>query len=148
MKRSRQILQLCATIILISALLSCVKFSAKPTCNIDPIYYQSASELTSALRRGDITSTKLLDIYLERIKRYNGKINAVVAMDVEAARVRAAQADKALAKGQIWGPLHGLPMTVKDVYAVVGMPATSGDPRLKNHMPKRNAIAVQRRAIA
>jgi amidase len=144
MKRSRQILQLCATIILISALLSCGKFSAKTTCNVDPVYYQSASELTSALRRGDITSTKLLDIYLERIKRYNGKINAVVAMDVDAARARATQADKALAQGQIWGPLHGLPMTVKDVYEVVGMPATSGNPALKNHMPKRNAIAVQR----
>ena len=144
MKRSRQILQLCATIILISALLSCGKFSAKTTCNVDPVCYKSAVELTSAIQHGEITSSKLLNLYLERIKLYNGKINAVVAMDVDAARARATQADKALAQGQIWGPLHGLPMTVKDVYEVVGMPATSGDPKLKNHMPKRNAIAVQR----
>ena len=144
MKRSRQILQLCATIILISALLSCGKFSAKTTCNVDPVCYKSAVELTSAIQHGEITSSKLLNLYLERIKLYNGKINAVVAMDVDAARARATQADKALAQGQIWGPLHGLPMTVKDVYEVVGMPATSGDPRLKNHMPERNAIAVQR----
>ena len=47
-------------------------------------------------------------------------------------------------KGQNWGPLHGLPMTVKDVFEVVGMPATSGDPLLKDYIPKSNAIAVQR----
>ncbi len=144
MKRSRQILQLCTTLILISAVLSCGKFSIQTTRNVDPVYYKSAVELTSAIQRGEITSSKLLDLYLNRIERYNGEVNAVVAMDVEAARARAAQADKALAQGQIWGPLHGLPMTVKDVYEVVGMPATSGDPNLKNHIPKRNAIAVQR----
>jgi len=144
MKCSRQIFKLCATIILISALFSCGKFSTQTTSNINPICYKSAVELTSAIKRGEITSSKLLDLYLNRIGLYNGEVNAVVAMDVEAARARAAQADKALAQGQIWGPLHGLPMTVKDVYEVVGMPATSGDPNLKNHIPKRNAIAVQR----
>jgi len=63
---------------------------------------------------------------------------------MEAARARAVEADKALAQGQDWGPLHGLPMTVKDVFEVVGMPTTSGDPLLKDYMPKSNAIAVQR----
>jgi amidase len=144
MKHFRQILQLCATIILISALLSCGKLSTKTTRNVDSVYYKSAVELTSAIQRGEITSSELLNLYLKRIQRYNGAVNAVVAMDVDAARARAAQADKALAQGQIWGPLHGLPMTVKDTYEVVGMPATSGDPELKNYIPERNAIAVQR----
>jgi len=67
-----------------------------------------------------------------------------VALDIAAARARAAKADKALAQGQNWGPLHGLPMTVKDVFEVVGMPTTSGDPLLKDYIPKSNAIAVQR----
>ena len=144
MKHCMQILHLCATIILISALLSCGKLSTKTTPNVGPVDYKSAVELTSAIQRGEITSSELLNLYLERIERYNGAVNAVVAMDVDAARARAAQADKALARGQIWGPLHGLPMTVKDVFEVVGMPATAGDPNLKNHMPERNAIAVQR----
>ena len=136
--------QLGVLAVFIIALFSCSKYYSTPAKKVHPVYFKSATELTKEIRQGEITSTKLLNIYLDRIKRYNGKINAVVAMDVDAARARAAQADKALAQGQIWGPLHGLPMTVKDVYAVVGMPATSGDPRLKNHMPERNAIAVQR----
>ncbi len=144
MKLSKRLLQFSIIIILIGTLLGCCKRHEKSTQTTDPIYFRSASELAKAIHQGEITSTKLLNIYLDRIQRYNGDINAIVAMDVEAARARAAQADKALAQGQIWGPLHGLPMTVKDVFEVVGMPATSGDPKLKNHMPKRNAIAVQR----
>ena len=136
--------QLGVLAVFIIALFSCSKYYSTPAKKVHPVYFKSATELTKEIRQGEITSTKLLNIYLDRIERYNGKINAVVAMDVDAARARAAQADKALAQGQIWGPLHGLPMTVKDVYAVVGMPATSGDLRLKNHMPERNAIAVQR----
>ncbi len=100
--------------------------------------------MTGAIRRGEITCADLLDLYLDRIKRYNDDINAVVAMDVKAARARAAEADKALVRGENWGPLHGLPMTVKDVFEVAGMPATAGDPALKDYIPKQNAIAVQR----
>lgn len=65
-------------------------------------------------------------------------------MDIAAARARAAEADRVIAQGKIWGPLHGLPMTVKDVFEAAGMPATSGDPVLKDYIPKVNAIAVQR----
>ena len=136
----KKILHLGAITILISALLCC----GKPTPDIYPVYYKSATELTSAIRRGEIKSLDLLNLYLDRIERYNDEINAVVALDLDAARLRAAEADEALAKGQNWGPLHGLPMAVKDVFEVAGMPATSGDPKLKNYIPERNALAVQR----
>ncbi len=144
MRLFKKVLQLSAIIVLIGTLVGCGMQPGKVSQDTHPVYYKSATELASDIRRGEITSSKLLDIYLERIKRYNGKRNAVVAMDVKAARARAAQADKASAQGKSWGPLHGLPMTVKDVYQVVGMPATSGSPKLKNFMPKHNAIAVQR----
>ncbi len=140
----KKVLQLSAITIFISALLCCGKYFVKPTHDIDPFHFKSATELTNAIRRGEITSVELLNIYLDRIQRYNSDINAVVALDVEAALTRATEADKALAQGQEWGPLHGVPMTVKDVFEVVGMPATSGDPKLKDYIPKRNAIAVQR----
>ncbi len=144
MKLIKKVLQFSSIVVLISALLCCVKDTAKPTRDIVPVYFKSATELASSIRRGEITSTDLLNLYLKRIQRYNDDINAVVAMDVEAARARAVEADKALAQGLDWGPLHGLPMTVKDVFEVIGMPATSGDPKLKDYIPKRNAIAVQR----
>jgi len=140
----KKVFQLSAIIVLISALSCCGKYYVKPTQDIDLLHFNSATELTSAIRRGEITSLNLLNLYLDRIQRYNDDINAVVAMDIDAARTRAAEADKALTQGQEWGPLHGLPMTVKDVFEVVGMPTTSGDPLLKDYIPKHNAIAVQR----
>jgi amidase len=140
----KKALQLSTVTILIITLLCCGKYFVQPTQDIVPVYFKSATELASEIRSGEITSLDLLNLYLNRIERYNNEINAVVALDIAAARARAAEADKALAQGKIWGPLHGLPMTVKDVFEVVGMPATSGDPTLKDYIPTRNAIAVQR----
>jgi len=142
--RTKALLKLSIIAILISALLGCGRYFYKPAPEIESLRFESATELTQAIRSGEISSVDLLNYYLYRIRRYNDDVNAVVALDVKAARARAQEADKALARGENWGPLHGLPMTVKDVYAVVGMPATSGDPTFKNYIPKRNAIAVQR----
>jgi amidase len=84
----------------------------------------------------------LLEFLEERHRRLNPDINAIVTTDFENARVRAAAADAALARGEIWGPLHGLPMTIKDSLEVVGMPCTSGAPALADHRPARNADVV------
>jgi amidase len=108
------------------------------------VAFQSAKALASAIRRGKITSRDLLDLYLERIQRYNPKLNAIIVMDVEAARKRARQADAALKRGTAWGPLHGLPMTVKESFDVAGMATTWGLLELKNHRAQSNALAVQR----
>jgi len=140
----RKILKISIFVVLISALLGCGKYYHTPAEKADSVHFKTVSELTSAIRSGKITSIELLNLYLDRIQRYNNEINAVIALDVDAARERATEADKALAQGQDWGPLHGLPMTVKDVFEVVGMPATSGDLKLKRYIPKSNAIAVQR----
>jgi amidase len=126
------------------AFLGCEKIHHQSSPKPDPVHFKSVSDLSSAIRNGEITSLELLNVYLDRIQTYNHDINAVVAMDRDAARARAMEADKALARGEIWGPLHGLPMTVKDVFEVVGMPSTSGDPKLKNYFPEKNALAVQR----
>ena len=106
--------------------------------------YMSARELVAAIGQQTLRSEEVLDHYLERLDRFNGKINAVVATDVDAARARARAADAAAAKGESWGPLHGLPITVKDTFEVVGMPCTAGAPELKDHRPARHATAVER----
>lgn len=143
-RRTKALFRLSIIAILIGALLGCAKYFYKPTPEIESAPYKSATELTQAIRSGEIKSIDLLNLYLARIRRYNKDINAVVALDIKAARARAQEADKALARGENWGPLHGLPMTIKDVFEVVGMPATSGDLSLKNYIPEHNAIAVQR----
>ena len=144
MSLRRKVLQLCTIFILTGVILCGGKSAIKPDNESKPNHFSTASEMTKAIRQGEITSVELLNLHLDRIQRYNDEINAVVALDVDTARKRAEEADKAIAEGKNWGPLHGLPMTVKDVFEVEGMPATSGDPKLKNYIPSRNAIAVQR----
>ncbi|HEU5323662.1 MAG TPA: amidase, partial [Methylomirabilota bacterium] len=76
--------------------------------------------------------------------KYDGALNAVVVRDFDRARTRARAADRALARGISWGPLHGVPMTIKESYDVVGMPTTWGLVELKSDLPARNALAVER----
>jgi Asp-tRNA(Asn)/Glu-tRNA(Gln) amidotransferase A subunit family amidase len=102
----------------------------------------SATDLVARLRSRELGSEELLDLQLERIGRLDGELNAVVALDVEGAREAARAADAAPAGDR--GPLHGLPMTIKDSYEVVGMPATCGFPHLAEHRPERDADAVAR----
>ncbi|MCP3986146.1 MAG: amidase, partial [bacterium] len=106
--------------------------------------YQSAVELLSAMDRNELTSVELLDLLLARIERWNGELNAVVTLAVEDARERASQADAARARGESWGPLHGLPMTVKECIEVAGQPTTAGAPELTEHLPTEDADTVRR----
>jgi len=109
-----------------------------------PDVFASASELIKAMEKGLFSSREVLEAHIDRVEVVNGRINAVVATNLEAARSRADEADAARAGGVSWGPLHGLPMTIKDSYEVVGMPTTSGAPELADHRPAANAVAVQR----
>ena len=108
------------------------------------IPFRSAKQLAALIRRKKIGCLELLDLYLQRIERYNPTINAIVFMDIDAARKRAKAADKALAKDEVWGPLHGVPMTVKESYDLVGTPTTWGVPAYQNNYPEKNAIVVDR----
>ncbi|HZS82914.1 MAG TPA: amidase [Stellaceae bacterium] len=106
--------------------------------------FQSAVQLAGAIRAKKIGCRELLELYLKRVERFNPKINAIIATDLPAARKRADAADAALARGEVWGPFHGVPMTIKESYDVVGMPTTWGMPQLKENFPQRNALAVDR----
>jgi amidase len=107
------------------------------------IGFQSAAELAAMIRNGRISSREMLGYFLERANRLNPGLNAIVHMNIEAAQKRAEAADQALSRKEVWGPLHGLPMTVKDTLEVAGMPCTSGSPTLADHVPKRNADVVR-----
>ena len=111
---------------------------------MDEIAFASAKRLASLIRRRKIGCLELLDHYLKRVERYNPKLNAIIATDVPSARKRARAADRALAKGEAWGPLHGVPMTIKESFDVAGMPTTWGLPELKDNRPTKNALAVER----
>ena len=106
--------------------------------------FRSATELVEELRARRIGCLELLDHFLARADRFNPDLNAIVVFDVERARKRAREADAALGRGEVWGPLHGLPMTVKDSYDVAGLPTTWGAPELRDNVAGRNAVAVER----
>jgi amidase len=104
----------------------------------------SATRLTAALAEGEISSRELLDLYLARVEALDPKLGAVVTLDAERARRRADEADAARARGERWGPLHGLPITVKDCWETAGLRTTCGVERLKDHVPETHAVSVQR----
>jgi amidase len=106
--------------------------------------FQPASQLAAALRDKEISSRELLDLYLSRLEKLNPRLNAVVTLDEERARERARDADEALARGGSWGPLHGLPMTVKDTFETAGVRTTAGSPDYADHVPTADADAVRR----
>ena len=88
--------------------------------------YKSATALAAMIQARKISAKELLEHYLERVERYNPDLNAIVVHDAERARSRACEADEALAQGKTWGPLHGVPFSVKDHFAVKGCPLTLG----------------------
>ena len=106
--------------------------------------FQSATELSRRLRRRELSSVELLQHYLRRIERLNPAINAVVVLDAERALQRARAADAALARGELWGPLHGLPMTVKESFDVPGLPTTWGFESMRDNIATQTATSVQR----
>jgi amidase len=106
--------------------------------------FQSAKSLVSLIRRRKVSCLELLDLYIARMERHNPRLNAIITTDLETARKRARAADAALRKGADWGPLHGVPMTIKESYDVTGMPTTWGVPALKANFPPRNALTVDR----
>ena len=111
---------------------------------MDELAFLDATALTEKIAQGDISASELLEHYIDRIERYNPEINAVICTRYEHARTRAAAADAALARGERWGPLHGLPMTVKESFDIAGLPSTFGDPVLKDNIAATDAVACQR----
>jgi amidase len=106
--------------------------------------FRSATELSGMLRRAELSSRELLEILLGRVAKHGSALNAVVTLDAERARAEAATADDELARGRVRGPLHGLPMTIKDTFETAGLRTTAGALPLSNHKPTRDADAVAR----
>jgi amidase len=104
----------------------------------------TACQLEDELRARRIASRELLDTYLTRIDQLGSPINAVVTLDRERAYAAASKADDAAARGEWLGPLHGLPITIKDAIEVAGVRSTGGATELANYLPAVDAPSVAR----
>lgn len=104
----------------------------------------SATELARRIRRRECSPLDVLEAHLERLHRWNPAVNAVVTIDADGACARAQRADRALERGHVWGPLHGLPITVKDQFATDGLDTTYGLPPYASSLPDDDAPLVAR----
>nr|MBP7322871.1 amidase [Deltaproteobacteria bacterium] len=108
------------------------------------LVFLTARQLAKKIRLGETTSAEVVQAFLNQIGTYNPTLNAIVTLDTQGALERAREADEALARGELWGPLHGVPVTIKDAFATAGMRSTSSYPPLANYIPEEDATVVAR----
>jgi amidase len=111
----------------------------------DHYAFLPAVSLAAMIREGKITSAQLTELFIGRIETLDRLINAVVVRCFDDARLRAAALDADLANGTgVCGPLHGVPITVKENNDVAGLPSTLGNPAKIGNIAERNSPAIQK----
>jgi amidase len=108
-----------------------------------PLAFESACTLARRIRQRQVSSLDLTDHFIQRIERMDEQINAVVVRDFERARRAAQLADAQLARGERVGPLHGVPITVKESFDVAGLATTWGAPAHACNIAREDAEAVR-----
>jgi len=103
-----------------------------------------AAALAARIRAGDVSARQAVDACLEAIDNVNGELNAVVQVVAERARHEAAAADDRQASGAELGPLHGVPVTIKDCFATDGIVTTVGTTGLRSFVPDADDVTVAR----
>ncbi|HEX7955390.1 MAG TPA: amidase, partial [Pyrinomonadaceae bacterium] len=111
---------------------------------MEDIIYSSASELARLIKRGEVSSAEVVEAHLARVAEVNPRLNAVVHLTADAARERAREADAARARGEDWGPLHGVPVTVKDAFETAGVVSAGGTAGRAAYVPQEDAAGVAR----
>jgi amidase len=110
----------------------------------DELWRRSATDLAAAIRRREVGCVEVMEAHLARIEAVNPVLNAIVTLDAELALRGAVAADRALAGAGERGPLHGLPIAVKDLEDTAGMRTTYGSPIHRDHVPAQDTLLVAR----
>jgi amidase len=105
---------------------------------------KSAGELVALVKSREITPVEILDAHLSAIDRINPKLNAIVTLVADQARTLAIEAGNAVMRGDTIGPLHGLPVGIKDITPTAGIRTTFGSPLFRDYVPTEDAEAVRR----
>src|ERR1041384_7109092 len=106
--------------------------------------FDGAKKIASDLSRGVYSSREIAQAFIARIERFDGQINAVVVRRFDEALKEADAADAARASGGAVGPLHGVPMTIKECFDFAGLPSTYGHPHRAKHKSPADAVTVSR----
>jgi len=106
--------------------------------------FDGAKKIASDLSRGVYSSREIAQAFISRIERFDAEINAVVVRRFDEALKEADAADAARASGRIAGPLHGVPITIKECFDFIGLPSTYGHPDRAKHKAPADAVTVAR----
>jgi len=109
-----------------------------PVCDLD------LRGVCEAMNRGELTSVQATEAYLQRIERHDRVLRAYITVMADEALASAKAADVERAQGQRRGPLHGVPVALKDLIAVAGVRMTAGSRVLADHVPARDAFVTER----
>lgn len=110
-----------------------------------PLIFRSARELAALIRSGEVSSVQVVEAHLSQIRRWNDTLHAVVHVREQEALREAEAADRMQREGRTLGPLHGVPMTLKDSLRVRGVRSTFGGlPPFMRHMPKSDSKMAAR----
>jgi aspartyl-tRNA(Asn)/glutamyl-tRNA(Gln) amidotransferase subunit A len=109
----------------------------------DPCWLEIA-QLGPALRQKEVSPVEVTEAYLERIERLNPTLNAYIAVTADLARTQARAAEAEIQRGDYRGPLHGVPLGIKDLLDVAGVPTTMGSKILRSNVASADAAAVAR----
>ncbi len=112
--------------------------------NPEELVFYSVRDLAELIRSGQITSTDLTLLYLERLKKYSPQLECVISLTEELALQQAKQADEEIAAGKYRGPLHGIPYGAKDLLAVKGYKTTWGATAYKDQVIDEEAVVIEK----
>jgi len=115
---------------------------------LDDLLRLSAVDLSRAILTKQVSSEEITTAYLRRIEVVNPRLNAVVQVAAESALTQARKSDQALAQGDIRGPLHGVPFTVKDVFETAGIVSAAGLEERAHFVPNNDSVVVTRMKVA
>ncbi|MGB3756089.1 MAG: amidase [Rivularia sp. (in: cyanobacteria)] len=107
------------------------------------LVFKPAHQLALMIKERSVSAVEVLEAHLKQISQHNFKLNAICTLNDRALET-AKQADEALAKGENWGMLHGVPITIKDTFEMAGLLTTAGYAPLKDYIPTEDATAVAR----
>jgi len=109
---------------------------------MDEINYASAKTIAQAIRDKEVSAVEVVEAHLQRIDEVNPKLNAVVHLAADRALSEAREADAATARGESKGPLHGVPIGIKDIYNIAGIPTTAGSKVYADYVPDETAVTI------
>src|SRR5688572_8147550 len=110
----------------------------------DDLLFTPVTDLSPRIASGEVTAAQLVDACIEQIERHNCTLNAITTMTWELARDQATMLDREAGAGRVRGPLHGVPIVVKDVLDLEGFATTAGSRIRRDHVAQHTAPALER----